>query len=289
MTTWISGGPVAREVHSTHTEQHGTIGGNPTFNATIAVAWSELEEAVSLLLGGPEIWPKATSIIETPVCVSVRVNNDRGRYTTDSNGEVINYNIYALLDLTYMARGGGYVTGKDGQDLFWNDEVGPRIESRPMNHNLLIWGNQGGSGLPSQKVQLTPDEVPSKYENGTSLTHTIEGWNDYTDDLTDLISTTNQDPYSSPLTGVVYNEGTLLLRDYAEIPAYNFISYRTGVIGTNLKLFYEFKKEGWQVFWRNDLVGKTTGYYAIHQADDPYNQVLPFPMADHTRYLDWIP
>lgn len=290
MTTWISDPSIiCREVHATHNEQHSSISGNPTFNARIAVPYSQLEDAVSALLGGPEEWPKATSIIQNPACVSVRVDNDTGRYTTDSNGEVINYNVFALLDLTYMARAGAYVTDQNSQDVFWNDEASPRIEGKPMNHTLLIWGNQGGSGTPNEKVQLHSDETPTKYDNGISLIHTIEGFDIDYSDLISLVNTVHNASYVSPITGVVYAANNLILRSYSELNHFNFKSYRTGATSTTLKLNYEFKDVGWNRFWRNDLINNSSGYYTIHRASSPYDQVQAAMEVSHLKYLGWVP
>lgn len=288
MTTWISTPSiVCREVHATHNEQHSSISGNPTCNARIAVPYSQLEDAVAALLGGPEIWPKATSVIQNLVCVSARVDNDTGRYTTDSNGEIINYNVFALLDLTYMARAGIYVIDQNGEDVFWNDEISPRIEAKPLNHTLLIWGNQGGSGAITQKVDLHSDEAPSKYDNGISLVHTIEGFDIGHDDLIDLVNTVHNAEYISPMNGRIYPASTLLLRSFSELVHYNFKSYRAGVLSTTLKLNYEEKAVGWNRFYRNDIVNKVEGYYTIHQNTSPYNQVILSQEVSHLKYLGW--
>lgn len=290
MTTWIGGGSITcREVHATHNEVHNTLTGNPSFSARIAVPYSQLEDAVAALLGTPETWPKATSILQDVVCVAAQADNDGGRYTTDSNGETINYDQYALLALTYMPRIGRYVTDDSGEDVFWNDEVSPRRESKPMNHLNLIWGTTDPTGIPNEKIQLHSDEAPPKYESGVTLIHTIEGFDlDYSD-LRTLIGTVAQAQYTSPVTGEIYAAETLLLNDYAAINHFNFKSYRTGTVSTTLKLFYEFKDVGWNRFWRNDLVNKTTGYYYIRQNVDPWDRVDPFPLADHDKYLNWVP
>lgn len=274
----------AREVHATHNENHSAISGNPTYNAKIAILYTDLATAVSELLGGPQIWPKPTTSISFPVCVHVNVDNDTGRYTTDSNGETINYDKYALLNCVYMARIGTYREDSNGEDVFWMDEVEPRIETRPMNHEQLRWGNFNGVGVPSELNTLAPDEAPPKYENGSTLIHTIEGWDIDYSDLDDLIHTVHNADYTSPIDGHVFEAGTLMLRNYSKITHYNFKSYRHGAYSNTLKLIYETKLD-WNVFWRIDLINHIEGYYPIHQASGPYPRVSPFPLVSHNKYL----
>lgn len=277
----------AREVHATHNENHSAITGNPTYNAKLAILYTDIEIAVKELLGGPQVWPKPTTNIQDPVCVSVNVDNDTGRYTTDSNGEIIDYTKYALLNCVYMARIGTYLTDTNGEEVFWMDEVEPRIETRPMNHELLIWGNQSGSGIPNEKITLAPDEAPPKYENGSTFVHTIEGWDIDYSDLNDLIGTVHNDVYNSPF-GFGFVTNTLLLRNYSKIIHYNFKSYRTGTFSMTLKLMYE-TKVNWNKFWRIDLINHVEGYYPILQASAPYPTVEPCPIVSHLKYLGWVP
>lgn len=288
---WIISPPVSiicREVHSSHTESHSAIAGNPTFNAKVAVLYTQLQDVVSVLLGKPENWPKGTSIIQDPVCVSCQVNNDTGRYTTDADGQIIDYSQYALLDLVYMARAGVYVVDNSGEDVFWNDEEEPRVESRPMNYKLLVWGNTDTT-VPTPKIQLLSDEAPSIYENGANLVHTIEGFDISFDDLEALIGTVHNVDYLSPVNGKNYVAGTLLLDAYQVINHYNFKSYRHGAISVTLKLFYKFKGISWSKFWRNGLDAATTGYHYMRHNKDPWPLFDPFPLASHIKYLGWIP
>lgn len=288
MTTWISSANIpCREVHASHVEAHSILGGNPTFNAKIAVEYTDLAAAISALLGEPEEWPKPTTNFD-PTCVSVQMNNDTARYTTDSNNEIINYTYFALLDVSYMVRVGSYLVDINGQDVFWNDEMEPMVESRPMNNKLLIWGNITDT-VPNDKIQLHPDEVPQRYDDGATLIHTIEGFElDFTD-LDDLKGTCHNDIYLSPFINQAFIAGSLLLDSYTVTNHYNFKSYRTGAISTTLKLYYKYRQIGWNRFWRNGLVNDPEGYYYLRKNEDPWPRFDPFPLVDHGKYLDWIP
>lgn len=290
MSTW-TGNPsiVCREVHTTHRETHNTLISNPVFNATVAVQYSQLEDAIRELLGGPQLWPKPTTNLNNVVCVEVKFNNDQGRYTTDSNGETIDYTLYGLLDLTYMPRKGRYLIDLNGQDVYWDDEVEPRLESRPMEKSGLIWGDITDPDLvPQIRLDLQADEVPSRYEAGETLVHTIEGFDlDYSD-LSGLLATLHNALYVSPITGLLYGAGTLMLKHFQEIKHYNYKSYQSGNVSTTLKLIYEYKEVGWNKFWRNDTTGNTTGYYYIRQNAPPYNRVDPFPEVSHIKYLGYV-
>lgn len=289
MSRW-TGDPsiVCREVHATHRESHNTLTGNPTFTATVAVLYSQLSDAVSDLLGGPQTWPKPTTILQDVVCVEVKPNNDQGRYTTDSNGETIDYSLFALLDLLYMPRMGVYLTDTNGQDVYWDDTQEPRLESRPLNHTLLIWGDASSpTATPFPRIDLHSDEVPSKFEAGLTLVHTIEGFDIGFDDLKSLIGTVHNAIYLSPTDLVSYAANTLLLKHYIEIEHFNFISYRTGGTSFTLKLIYEYREVGWNKIWRNNPLGANTGYYYIRQNAPPYARVDPFPAVSHNKYLGY--
>lgn len=290
LPSWMISPPLnipCREVHASYSESHSIISGNPTFVAKIAVLNSQLKDAVSILLGKPEEWPKNTTDFDV-TCVSAQVNSDTGRYTTDADGEMINYNQYVLLDLVYMARVGNYLEDKNNQDVFWNDEEEPRVESNVMNHRLLIWGNTTDT-VPNDKIQLHADEAPSIYKNGTNLIHTIEGFElDFTD-LDDLIGTCNDDIYLSPTINKAFIVGSMLLDDYKILNGYNFKSYRSGAMSTTLKLYYKYKQIGWNKFWRHGLENVPEGYYYIRRNFDPWPRFDPFPLADHSKYLEWIP
>lgn len=297
LPSWMTSPPAnipCREVHASHVESHSAIAGNPTFNAKIAVLYSSLQDAISVLVGRPEIWPKNTSIIQDITCVSAQVNNDTGRYTTDADQQIIDYSLYALLDLVYMARAGVYLVDENSQDVFWNDENEPRVESRPMNHKLLIWGDTTNPAtVPQSKIQLHSDEAPPYYDNGTNLIHTIEGFNINYDDLDALIGTVHNATYISPVTAgsniKIYPANTLLLDTYSVFNHYNFKSYRDGAISTTLKLFYKFKSIGWNKFWRNGLTPATTGYHYMRHNRDPWDIFDPFPLVSHLKYLGWTP
>lgn len=290
MSRW-TGDPsiVCREVHTTHRESHSTLAGNPTFTATVAVPYSQLADAVSDLLGGPQLWPKPTTILQNVVCVEVKPNNDQGRYTTDSNGETIDYSLFALLDLIYMPRKGRYLIDSNGQDVYWDDEVEPRLESRPYAKDLLIWGDSVDPNLtPQVRIDLHSDEVPSKYEAGETLVHTIEGFDIDYSDLSGLLATVHDALYVSPITGLLYGAEALMLKHFQTIKHYNYKSYQSGNVSTTLKLIYEYKEIGWNKFYRNDVIGGVTGYYFIRQNTSPYNRVDPFPVVSHDKYLGYV-
>ncbi len=290
MAEWIpsfaSGSIPVKEVKGSHKESHNAINSNPSYHARLEVPWASRNDAISALLGTPESWPK-TPLMSNVVCVSAELVNDNGGYSYDD--EIIIYSQYALIDCVYMPRIGAYVVDANGEDVYWLDEDSPRIESKPMNHQNLIWGDTTEAGVPNDKIQLSPEEAPPRYEPGDSLVHTIEGWTIDYDDIDTLIGTVHSEPYFSPVTGKTYAADTLMLRNYGATRGFSFRSYRDGQPTVTLKLYYEFKGTGWNRFWRIDLKNKTEDYYYIRQNVDPYNRVDPFPAADHTKYLGWIP
>lgn len=286
---WITSASIpCREIEQTHKESHSTVSTNPVYRVTLEVDFDNVKAAIQALLGLPEEWPKDT-MFEDVVAVSAEGQTNGGQYATDSDGEVLSYDKY-LIDVTYIQRSGVYLEDSNGSDVYWNDEHSPRIESRPMNHTLLKWGTttpSGSGSVPTESTPLDSTEAPSRYIGGETLEHTIEGWSiDYTD-LDDLIGTVHDAAYTSPVSGVTYAADTLLLRSFTSVRGWSFISYRSLVPTTTLKLIYEFKDVGWNRFWRINL--RTTpaseDYYYILANQQTFKRIDPFPSVSHLKYL----
>lgn len=310
-----------REVHSTHTETHNTISGNPLYKARLEIPWDSLMMALSRLLGAPERWP--FNGLHFPfgqfyniVAVSAEVINDAGSYVTNSGyEEVIHYDEAALIDVTYMPRIGKYITVpekvvSDGEgdpvtfppmDVYIEDRVQPRYESIPEHHRNLIWGDTTDV-VPTDKKMLHPDEVPSRGNPGLTLIHTIEGYDRSISELDALVGTVTNADYTPTTKGrKKFPSGTLFLRTYEVEDRYTFRSYRIkkdpppptpgfdvyGLSTPVLKLVYEYKKEGWEKFWRNNSspTVNASGYYYIRYSQPPYAKYVRFQPADHSAFL----
>lgn len=279
-----------QEIHSFRNEDDGTLSGNPQYSTRLEVPYQQLSALKTALLGEPEGWPHLSSIIQDVVCVQCKIKDDVSSYTTDSTGSLIHYDGNVFVDVVYMPRVGRYVVDANGEDVYWNDETAPRIESRPIPHKTLIWGTTTSpTSIPNDKIPLHSDEAPSIYENAQSLIHTIESWDIDFSDLKSLVGTVHNASYVSPVSGDVYAAGTLLLKNYANSQGYYFTSYRHGASSAQLKLFYEFRGVGWQRFWRNDIINNTQGYYYILRNANPWDAMEPFPQTSHNKYLGWVP
>lgn len=299
MARWISDGSiVCKEVSPSHGETHNNISGNPLFRARLKVLWNEAQLAKSKLCGEPEDWPHQT-IFQNVKCVSCEITPDGGAYTVDSDGEILAYQ-YAFLDVTYAPRPGVYLEDYNNQDVYWYDELDPRVETKPMNHQVLIWGGDDPAQVPQNKIPLHPDEAPTRYFTGQTLRHTIEGWCIETDDLADYIGTVNADEYYSPVLLRTFPAETLLLRSLAITREISFRSYRqptsgpppvppsfdpSGLFTNKLLMTYEYKKEGWNRFYRNDPDTNTSGYYYIRYDTSPYDTIEPAPVVNHDKWL----
>lgn len=299
-----------REVHLPHTQEHNALNGAPVFKTRLEIPSSVVNIAISRLLGKPERWPHITPF-HNVVCVSATLTGDAGRYVTDGDGQLLYYANNYLVDVVYTARPGQYVLDYNGQEVYWEDSTEPRLESLPMSSKGLIWGKAADETVPIKHIELLPDEVPSKFEPGVTLIHSIEGWHMPSTDIGLYVGTTNLDPYYSYNLDKVFPAKTLMLRNYNELQAYSFRSYRypeipspgisddpthtgtadgrprdpSGRPTSILRLFYEYRPNTWEKFWRNDVDGDSTGYYYIKRNASPYSTVKPFPGYPHDIFL----
>lgn len=297
MTKWIFDGSVAcREVSGTRHESYNSLSGSPTFKVRLEVPAGQVKLAKAKLLGKPETWPHDSIFLGASVvaCVACEEVTDQGAYTTDADGQLCNYINNHLLDCTYIARAGIYVEDMNSEDVYWDDEIKPRFESRPADNMMLMWGGTDEQSIPQNKVPLNPDAAPPIFQGGETLTHTIEGWTLETATLQDVIGTCNDELYVSvPLHNREYSAGTLMLRNYEIIHSFSFRSYRifsaqepfSGKPTITLKLYYEYRKDGWQKFWRVNPDLQQAVYEFIRYIKSPHDIFNPFPVVSHAKWL----
>ena len=310
MATWIpddiSGPFPIEEVHNTRVESHNTINGSPVFKVRLNTQFDHLDSAQGKLLGTPLLWPHASLIPFKPYCVAMEVPPDMGRYSSDIDQQLVYPDGNVFIDCTYVVRTGVYLEDYNNQDVYWEDQIEPRIESRAINHRQLVWGATDAQTIPTKKIQLMSDEAPPKYESGETLIHIIEGWTDTTvkpnnptlplmNYLTSHIGTVALSAYTSIPLGRTFEAKTLLLRNVSITRSFSFRSYRlppggstthySGKPTNTIRMIYEYKKEGWDKFWRIDLENDTEGFYYIRRNKEPYGIVRPFPEINHDVFL----
>lgn len=321
MAKWIKdwgSGPssiVCREVHGSHSQVHNALSGNPQFIARLEIGWNDLQIAVTRILGQPSIWPHPTTL-RNVVAVDARVINDLAAYGSDADLQVINYAHHALVDVTFIPRNGYYMTltniptiagtsdypvDASGQHVYWDDVIESRFETLPQTPKNFIWGNTTGTTPSTITNNLLPGEVPPKFEPGETLIHTIEGWSGSTFNIDNFLGTVvtlpGPIPYFSLPLRKSFADKTLMLRAYSIQKSFSFRSYREPVVAATgffdfngratqtLKLIYEFKKNGWEKFWRTDYTSQINDYYYIMWASDPSKKYIPFPVRDHSIFL----
>lgn len=293
MARWIADNSVVcREVHNTRKEVHNSISGSPVFNVRLEIPTNQLSTAITKLLGNPESWPH-TTIFQNVKCIAAEVIPNPGRYSTDADAQIINPVNRTLVDLTYAPRHGVYLEDYTGDDVYWDDVLEPRIESKPIYHKSVIWGTTDPAGIPveGQRNILHPDEAPQKYEPGEQLTHIIEGWTLAraldVQLLTSHIGTCNDRAYTSIPLGRTFDVGTLLLRNVITTKAMTFKSYRSGggTASFILKIIYEYKAVGWERFYRIDPISNSSDYYYIRYNTAPWNRFQAFPIVTHDNWL----
>lgn len=300
------------EVQGFHKQIHNAISGSPIFSTRLIIPWGEVPLALSRLLGVPERWPHPTTF-NNMRCISAEIFADGGAYTTDGDRQIMYPSDNAFVDVTYTQRNGIYVTDYNGQNVYWEDTLEPRLESIPMNAKDLIWGKLEDETVPTDKIPLHPDEAPSKYEPGATLIHLIEGWGFPTDDIGFYLGTTNDEAYYSYNLNRLFPAKTLMLRNWNEIQQMSFRSWRTPMVPppsppnnddpttgvsddgapkdrsgwptSTLRLIYEYKKEGWEKFWRNDVKDNVSGWYYIKRNGDPWSTVKPYLPFGHNPFL----
>lgn len=288
MGKWIADGSVfCREIHGSLVEGHNTLSGNPTFKVRLGVSTSNYKEALAKLLGNPEPWPHETQFQNVVAVAADKVANV-GQYTTDADNQILLPANETLIDMTYMPRNGIYTESYISTDVYVDDIIEPRIESRPVDNRTLIWGDTDPVTVPTDHIILNPDQTPSKYEPGEQLTHIIEGFDDSIQLVGAHIGTCNAEDYTSaPLNGRVFEAGTLLLRNLYVTKSMTFRSYRldSGLPTYTIKCIYEYKSIGWQRFYRIDPIGNANGYYYIRYNTTPYGLYQAFPIVTHQNFL----
>lgn len=302
---WIADGSIVlREIHGSRRESHNSLLNVPNYNVQLECSQSNLKAAITALLGNPEPWPRTDTIIENIYATSIAVSSDKGEYSTDSEGQNIEYN-KLFLDVTYTPRNGVYAQDSAGFDVYIEDTIEPRNETRPLNSENFIWGTTtaGAGGVPNDKNRtLSPEEAPVFWEPGETLIHRIEGWVLGTD-FSGFEGTTNDAAYTSPNLDRTYEAETLLLKSFKISKGFCFRSYRnpeagppplpyieySGFPAPILEFIYEYKPQGWNKFYRYDPDQNTypADYYYIRHAQDPWDQFEPFPSATHSEWLDY--
>ena len=274
----------------------------------------------------PKATPFPPSVIELTlplariVAIDARVANDQAAYNTDGDKQIIDYLTHGLVDVTYVPRNGVYYKlttddpaggGPINQPVYINDEEKPRTETIPLDYNKFIWGDTDVAdptpppAPPTDKTQkLLPAEAPVRFDIGQTLVHTVEGWCGFGPigalELGDYIGSVTQHDYVSPVTGKSYAKGTLMLRNYNIVKNFNFRSYRAlddpvptdtfldfaGRAVPTVEFIYEYRRVGWERFFRPNFGTNTSGYYYIHYATSPYDNYIPFPVKDHRLWMN---
>lgn len=308
---------LAREIHGARSMSFNSISGVPQYKTKLLIRWSKITEAICRLLGRPEIWPlsELPSNPEEPetnlaapglrniVCIGAEVSNDQSDYGTDQHGQIIDYNDYGIVDVTYVPRPGAYVrmnqtdddelAGAYIEEYYFDDVEEPIYHDIPQDPREFVWGNENDEDAPNEPIPLASAAVPAIPDPGISLIHVIEGWCGGDLTLEKFLGTTNDVAYINKNTSRIYNVGTLMLRTYSLQWGYTFRSYRKkneldpglGFFDPNgsatgiLKLTYEYKERGWTKFFRNASKDHKSGYYVMKYANgtlDNTNVYKPF-------------
>lgn len=301
MTKWLSDGSfVVKEVPDSRSENHNTVSGSPIYSVQLEVPAANLKDIQRAILGLPEKWPHPTPL-NNVYAIGSSVTSDKGEYNTDSDAQLAYVVNNYLVTFTYAPRTGIYTTVEGNYTAYVDDIIEPRNESHPLDPNKFIWGNTSDTVPNNTKRTLAASEAPVKQEGGETLTHTVEGWPAVTSDLDQALFTCNNAVYTSLVLKRIFDIGTLLLKSIQVTKGFTFASYRaplsgpvdpgiidySGIAAPILKFIYEYKKTGWQRFYRYDAdqTSFPAGYYYIRYANSPYPKFEPFPLTDHT---DWL-
>lgn len=304
MSEWIQGID-AYEVMGTRVETDGTLPGHlPTASVTIAVSKDDARRARDVLLGGnplptgggiPMTWPSVYGSIEKLYCVSAVRRNVQGAFSVQSQ-ELLATD-WVFLDLQYTARLGKYVIKTSENIAYYvEDSLEPRFESRPLNHTHYEWYTLlSGQTLRSP---VSSNEAPIKTLSGLTLVHKVSGFLTLPDDsvvglqggFESLMGTVADRKYTSPnlsmdffLSYISAAEGTLMLRTINVVQEYSHNSYIGNQPTFTLICRYEYKREGWNLFWRPKL--STNGDWDYMRNSNSGVTQTFFPMADHSTWL----
>lgn len=285
-------------MHGARVEEYHSITGNPTFRTRLECLWNERHTVVRDLLGLPAFWPE-TSLFQNVVCVAARVVGDNSIHAQHIDNEVIIYTEKALIDVTYIARPGKYVIDWYQQPVYWYDEIKPRLETLPRDHRMFVWGlTTDVTPTDAQVSPMTSSEVPVDFIPGETFIRNIEGFAQ-TMDLSTYIGTVTNAEHSSYQLGRKFPAGTLLCRNIEITPGYSFRSFRSftgsppGPTGFDpsgrntyqLKVIYEFRKEGWEKWRRFDYGAGVLDWYYVRYNKATYPKATPFPLTDHNLLL----
>lgn len=301
MTTWITVPDAVdcKEVHGSALETYNAISGNPEYRVRLEVPFAQRSLAISQLLGGvqgtaPSRWPH-TTVFETVVATSISVVNDRSSYTTDGDAELLTYQGNSLLDIVYTARTGVYGYDYNGKDVYWDDVLEPRTELIPIEPKMFIWGGDDENVIPADEQNPRQDELPNRIEPGQTLYHTIEGWpRDFITGIDSYIGTTHNADYTSPILKRTFLAETLMLRSYTIQQGFSFTSYRqptggaedpSGKATQTLKLVYEYKPDGWNLFLRYDPMQNTRTKQFLRYAGGSKDVAEIIPSITHNVFL----
>lgn len=311
MANWLSTLPVPiREVKGSRREEYNNLSGNPTISVQLQTAWSHARTAKCLLLGGEAAFggpaPFPDYNFMNFYCTSVDIVSDGGLYTsTDDN--ILTPSGNALLNVRYMARMGSYRLSYSSGTVYVEDLAQPRAESIPVNPLHLIWSKydpQAHNTVQDEKTSVQIGEPPNSPDNGLTLIHTIEGYHGSLLQLNDeLIGTTNGVPYNASQLKFIFPVGTLMLRNYEVSKSFSFQSYKLtstippggfdpmGKMTYTIKMFYEYKKIGWEVFRKADMRFQTfEDLYNMRYAESPHAVFKPFPQSPHhAHFLVYFP
>lgn len=282
------------EVFGTRLERDGTVSGAiPSAEVQVAVHKYDAPEAKRAFLGGwntsipgkPAIWPY-TGVHEL-YCVGCQQTNVNMAFSV--NQEELLETDYVFFNLSYTAKLGRYMLGGGGITYYIEDSLEPRYETRPLQHSLYCWSTIE-TGETAKRV-LTSNEAPVKSNSGFTLLHTVSGYFTLPTDLEQLLGTTAHGNYTSPNLNKNFDpsstsgyDGVLLLRTVNVVQEFTANSYLGDQPTYTLKCRYEYKKEGWNQFWRSSRVSPGGFYDRIQFQNLGVDEVF-FESADHSDLL----
>lgn len=282
------------EIHGTRQENFDSVTTPPNASVQLLVKYDERYEAMRSLLARAMPYPFSDEISEVGYqlyCTSANIANVPSGYKS-SDGQTIDYKNYAIINAVYQARTGFYKSPGSTSNNEYVDEVfDPRMEALPVNNNYYKWSGSsgddgsgsGGSGGGGSNDPLAPEESPTRFEPGVTLIKTIVGIEIFAPATYALQGTVNSSPYASNITGHNYATGTLLLRTLNANRSFSHVSYFTGTPTWTVTLRYEYKVQTWNKFWRGGV--QPPSYQNILLRSDD-SIVYPFPLANHTAYLN---
>lgn len=290
---WVEGFEVY-EVFGTRTERDSAMPGSmPTAEVQVAVRVDDAHEAKLAFLGGyntsfpgiPAKWPYSNSVVPL-YCVSCQKVNANMAYTV--NQEELLETEFVFFNLSYVAKLGVYLL-QDGINLYVEDSLEPRFETRPLQHSLYCWSTI--QAPETSRRPLTSNEAPVKTNSGFTLLHTVSGYFDLPDDIQGLIGTVADSPYLSVNLNKSFDptltsgyDGVLLLRTVNIVEEYTANSYLGDQPTYTLKCRYEYKAEGWNQFWRSNRNAPGGFYDRIRFINGSADEVF-FDNADHSEIL----